>query len=72
MFTFIFQIQFITSDTYPQDFGFEGIIVMAHYSQGPLLNYLRNYTLSWDYMIQLAYCITNGLSFLHRETSSGL
>ena len=63
--------QFITSERIPQDFGFEGIIVMEHYTQGSLLNYLRNNTLSWVQMIRLASCIANGLSFLHRESNKG-
>jgi len=55
----------------PQELGFEGIIVMAHYTQGSLLNYLRNFSLSWKQMIRLAYCITNGLAYLHKETNKG-
>eukprot|EP00111_Clytia_hemisphaerica_P009547 TCONS_00027980-protein len=61
--------KFITSERIPQDFGFEGIIVMEYYTQGSLLNYLRNNTLSWVQMIRLACCISKGLSFLHRETN---
>lgn len=61
--------KFITSEQTPQEFGFEGIIVMIYYSEGSLLNYLRKLSLSWKQMIRLAYCITNGLSYLHSETN---
>ena len=43
----------------------KGIILLEYYQAGSLLNFIRNYTLTWIQTLKLLHSIVNGLAYLH-------